>query len=131
MEYIYHMKSKVMLEKISECVKLAVSLGAEVEFTAEDATRSDKDFLIAAITAAVENGASTVTLCDATGEMLAEEIFNFITDIKAACPALNKASLSFECKDSLGLASAACLAAVKAGAEQIKVASCGITGAVS
>ena len=131
MEYIYHMKSKVMLEKIAECVKLAASLGAEVEFTAEDATRSDKDFLISAITTAVEAGATVVTLCDATGEMLAEEIYAFVTSIKESCPALANVSLSFECKDNLGLASAACLAAAKAGAEQIKVASCGITGYAS
>jgi 2-isopropylmalate synthase len=131
MEYICHMKSKVMLEKIAECVKLAVSLGAEVEFTAEDATRSDKDFLSAAITTAVECGATVVTLCDATGEMLPEEVFDFVTELKAACPALGGVQLSFECKDSLGLASGVCLAAAKAGAAQIKVASCGITGYTS
>ena len=72
MEYICHMKAKVMLEKIAECVKLAASLGVEVEFTAEDATRSDKAFLISAINTAVECGATVVTLCDATGEMLAD-----------------------------------------------------------
>ncbi|MBO5973776.1 MAG: hypothetical protein J6Q16_03685 [Clostridia bacterium] len=131
MEYICHMKSKVMLEKIAECVKLAASLGAEVEFTAEDATRSDKDFLSAAITTAVECGATVVTLCDATGEMLPEEVSAFITELKAACPALEGVQLSFECKDSLGLASGVCLAAAKAGANQIKVASCGITGYTS
>lgn len=131
MEYIYHMKSKVMAEKIAECVKMAKEFGAEVEFTAEDATRSDRDFLISVINAAIENGASVITLCDATGEMLPEEVATFINDIKASVPALENVTLSFETRDELGLSSAVCLAAASAGATQIKVASCGITGYTS
>jgi len=131
MEYIYHMKAKVMLEKIAECIRLAAELGVEAEFTAEDATRSDRDFLISAINTAVECGATIVTLCDTTGEMLAEEIGAFVSELKASCPALEGVTLSFECKDNLGLASSACLAAANAGVKQIKVASCGITGYTS
>ncbi|MBQ2818793.1 MAG: hypothetical protein IJF14_00225 [Clostridia bacterium] len=131
MEYTYHMKSKVMAEKISECIKKAAQYGAEVEYTAEDATRSDRDFLVSVINSAIECGATIITLCDATGEMLPEEVSAFIADIKAAVPALEKVTLSFETRDEIGLSSAVCLAAAKSGAQQIKVASCGIMGFTS
>ncbi len=131
MEYMYHMKSKVMAEKITECIKKAAQYGAEVEYTAEDATRSDRDFLVSVINSAIECGATIITLCDATGEMLPEEVSAFIADIKAAVPALEKVTLSFETRDEIGLSSAVCLAAAKSGAQQIKVASCGIMGFTS
>ncbi|MBR3865980.1 MAG: hypothetical protein IKM67_04600 [Clostridia bacterium] len=131
MEYMYHMKSKVMAEKITECIKKAAQYGAEVEYTAEDATRSDRDFLVSVINSAIECGATVITLCDATGEMLPEEVSAFIADIKADVPALEKVTLSFETRDEIGLSSAVCLAAAKSGAQQIKVASCGIMGFTS
>ena len=131
MEYMYHMKSKVMAEKITECIKKAAQYGAEVEYTAEDATRSDRDFLVSVINSAIECGATIITLCDATGEMLPEEVSAFIADIKADVPALEKVTLSFETRDEIGLSSAVCLAAAKSGAQQIKVASCGIMGFTS
>ncbi len=131
MEYMYHMKSKVMAEKVAECIKKAAEYGAEVEYTAEDATRSDRDFLVSVINSAIDCGATIITLCDATGEMLPEEITAFIADIKSAVPALEKVALSFETRDELGLSSAVCLATAQQGAEQIKVASCGITGYTS
>jgi len=131
MEYMYHMKSKVMAEKITECIKKAAQYGAEVEYTAEDATRSDRDFLVSVINSAIECGATVITLCDATGEMLSEEVSAFIADIKADVPALEKVTLSFETRDEIGLSSAVCLAAAKSGAQQIKVASCGIMGFTS
>ena len=131
MEYMYHMKSKVMAEKITECIKKAAQYGAEVEYTAEDATRSDRDFLVSVINSAIECGATVITLCDATGEMLPEEVSAFIADIKADVPALEKVTLSFETRDEIGLSSAVCLSAAKSGAQQIKVASCGIMGFTS
>lgn len=131
MEYIYHMKSKVIAEKIAECVKKAKELGAEVEYTAEDATRADRDFLASVLSSAIECGATVITLCDATGEMLPLEVAAFIDRVKADVPALENVTLSFETKDEIGLSSAVCLSAAEQGVGQIKVASCGIKGYTS
>jgi len=128
MEYLYHIKEKAMLEKVAQCVALAAQKGAEVEFTAEDATRADRAFLVSAVSAAIEAGATAITLSDATGEMLPEEVSSFIAEVVSAVPSLKSVELGFECRDELGLSSAVLLAAAKAGASCVKVASCGIAG---
>ena len=67
MEYMYHVKQSVMLEKISELIVAAKALCADVEFSALDATRADEDFLIASAKKAEELGATVITLCDNAG----------------------------------------------------------------
>ena len=125
MEYGSHIKPKVMLERIEELTAYSVSLCPDVEFSAEDATRSERDFLKTAIEIALRNGVKTITLCDTAGESLPQEITELIQDLRTSIPALNQATLSFQCRDSLGLGAANALAAVSAGAEQVK-ACCGI-----
>ena len=78
MEYTYHVKQSVMVEKIAELTKAAKELCANVEFSALDATRADTDFLIAAVKAAEENGATYVTVCDNAGVSTPDQIAEMV-----------------------------------------------------
>lgn len=129
MEYISHKKPAAMLEAIKTLVKEAASLCADVEFSAEDATRSDMEFLCSAIGAAIENGACTVTLCDTSAVMLPDEFTAFIGEIYAKVPQLKNINLSVECSDSLDMGTACSLAGIKAGAVQVKTSVGGTSSA--
>lgn len=122
MEYICHKKPDQMLELIAELVSAAKKTGAEVEFAAEDATRSEKEFLYRALDAAVTAGADIVTLCDASDGMLPEDFGQFVQDVFAHVPALSGKLVGVQCTDALRLAAACSIAAAKAGARLIKTA---------
>ena len=122
MEYICHKKPDQMLALIAELVTAAKKLGAEVEFVAEDATRSEKEFLYRALDAAVTAGADIVTLCDASDGMLPEDFGQFVQDVFAHVPALSGKLVGVQCTDALRLAAACSIAAAKAGARLIKTA---------
>ena len=77
-EYLFHKKPDAMLGAISNTVAACKALCADVEFVAEDATRSDGDYLARAIDTAISAGATTVTLCDTAGTMLPSEFAEFI-----------------------------------------------------
>ena len=120
MEYQCHKKPAALIELISSLVKKAKTLCNEVEFTAVDATRCDKEFLCKAIETAIEAGADIITVCDTAGTMFADEFGTFISDIYASVPALENVSLSIEANNSISMASACAFAGIKAGAEEIK-----------
>jgi len=120
MEYICHKKPDKMLLLIEELVKKAKSLCKEVEFCADDATRSDPDFLYHAIETAISAGADVVTLCDSANGMLPVEFGAFIQDAYAHVPAMKDKLVGVQCTDALRLAAACSLAAVGAGASLIK-----------
>ena len=122
MEYLYHKKADAMLSTVVEAVTLCRSLCEDVEFVADDATRSEKEFLYRIIGAAVDAGATTVTVCDAAGNMLPEELGAFVAELLSAVPQLKDISLGVSCCDTLSLADACAVAAVKAGARELKVA---------
>jgi 2-isopropylmalate synthase len=122
MEYVYHLKAETMITQVSEMVGYCASLCRDVEFTADDATRSEPEFLASVISAAIEAGAKTITLCDAAGEILPDELEAFIDSMLKRVPALKDTQLSLELKDQLGLAAASALAAVSKGVSQFKVA---------
>ncbi|MBQ3557138.1 MAG: hypothetical protein IJA11_05025 [Oscillospiraceae bacterium] len=122
MEYLYHKKADAMLEDISNAVSLCRSLCADVEFMADDATRADAGFLTQVLTAAIEAGAATVTLCDSAGTMLPEEFSAFISDLYTAIPALADVTLGVGCSNALSLADACAIAAVAVGAGEVKAA---------
>lgn len=122
MEYVCHKKPAAVLELIKVLVSKAVSLGAVVEFVAEDATRSEKPFLISAINTAVEAGASTVTLCDDAATDFPEDICAFVADIKANAEGLKTAKLGVELSDTIDMAAANTVAAARSGADEIKLA---------
>ncbi|SHI19865.1 2-isopropylmalate synthase [Sporobacter termitidis DSM 10068] len=123
MEYIYHLKADTVLSQVRDTVEYCVSLCPDVEFTAEDATRAEPDFLSAMLQSAISAGAKTVTLCDATGEKTPDEIAAFLQSVKQKTPALQAVTLSLHLRDNLGLAAASALAAVP-WVQQFKV-SCG------
>lgn len=120
MEYICHKKPDEVIKNIAETVKYCVELCGNVEFTAEDATRSEKDFLSKAIKTAIENGAKTITLCDSAGLMLPEEVADFIKDIKSMIPEIEKVDFAVDCNNEMFMATACAIQTMKAGATIVK-----------
>ena len=122
MEYLHHKKPEAMREAIAQTIAACRELCADVEFMADDATRSEPEFLHSVIAAAIEAGATTVTVCDTAGTMLPEEFSAFIGQLKAAVPALETVSLGVSCCDTLSMADACAIAAVSQGIGEIKSA---------
>ncbi|MCX7828877.1 MAG: 2-isopropylmalate synthase [Thermanaerothrix sp.] len=119
MEYKLKMTPGEVLSEIRKGVGLARSLVEDVEFSAEDASRSDMSFLKEAYMAAAEMGASTLNVPDTVGYAQPEEFGAFV---KALIDSMGPASVvwSVHCHDDLGLAAANSLAAVAAGARQVE-----------
>ncbi len=125
MEYLYHKKADAMKEAVVKSIAFCSSLCDEVEFVAQDATRGEAGFLTGMLQAAVEAGATTVTVEDSAGTMLPEEFAAFLQELIQAVPELNKVCLGVCCSNSLFLADACTVAAVAAGAGEIKAAAWG------
>ena len=121
MEYTYHMKSDKMLAKIGELTKAAKALCEDVEFSALDATRADRDFLIAAAREAVANGAGSVTICDDAGASLPEDIADLTEAVKAAV----NVPVYVQVSDRINMGVASAIAAIKKGADGLKCAMAG------
>jgi len=127
-----HMERKLGLEpaEVLEQAQAAVAYVApfvdEVQFSAEDATRSDPAFLAEVCRAVIHAGATTVNLPDTVGYSLPEEHEAFLLDQKRRCPELGGVTLSVHCHNDLGLAVANTLAGVRAGAGQVEVTINGI-----
>ncbi len=109
-----------VLAQAVEAVRYARSLCADVEFSAEDAGRSDQAFLRRITEAVIAAGASTVNIPDTTGYAIPEEFGARIADLMAHVPNIGKAVIAVHCHNDLGMATANSLAAVKAGARQIE-----------
>lgn len=123
MEYLFHMKAAAMLEAITNTVRKCRELCDDVEFIADDATRCDSAFAADAIKAAIEAGATTVTICDTAGSSLPEEISLSIAKLKETIPEIEKVTLGVSCSNELSMADACAIAAVRAGAGEVKCAS--------
>lgn len=121
MEYAYHVKQSAMLEKIGALTAAAKALCADVEFSALDATRADEDFLLAAVKAAEEKGASLITVCDNAGASTPEEIAALVSKVKTAVSVPVYVQLS----DRINMAVASAFAAIAAGADGVKCAMIG------
>ncbi len=124
MEYFWHKKPDKMLEAIATLIKACRGKCAEVEFIADDACRSERDFLYKAVETAILAGATSVTLCDAAGLMFPEEFSAFLEDVKAHVPSVEGVKLGVKCSNALSMAGACAIAAVRAGATEIKAVSC-------
>jgi len=125
MEYKLRMTPEQVLEKTAEAVKYARSLCPNVEFSAEDATRSDWDFLVKVFTTAIESGATVINVPDTVGYSTPEEMAALIRYLRENVPNIDQAIISVHCHNDLGLAVANTLAAVGAGAAQVE---CTING---
>lgn len=120
MKYKLKMNEKEVLHTTKEMVAYAKSKCDDIEFSAEDATRSNVDFISEVIDAAIKAGATTINIPDTVGYSTPEEYYNFITAIKERCPALRTVDISAHCHNDLGLGTANSIAAIKAGAAQIE-----------
>lgn len=114
------------LQQIVDSIKYAKTMTENVEFSAEDATRSDWDFLCRVFEAAVEAGATTINIPDTVGYTMPEEYTELIGYIREHTPNIHKAVISVHCHNDLGLATANTLAGLKAGARQAEVTINGI-----
>ncbi len=121
-----HMEKKLGLEphEVVESARWAVAYAAErvdeVEFSCEDATRSDAAFVAHVCRAAIEAGATIINLPDTVGFALPAEYASFLVDVRRRCPELRKTVLSVHCHNDLGLAVANSLAGIQAGATQVE-----------
>ncbi|MBR2342926.1 MAG: hypothetical protein IKA64_01575 [Clostridia bacterium] len=121
-EYLFRKKPDALIEDIRAAVSHCAALSPDVEFIAEDATRSDDALLTLALKTAIEAGATTVTLADTAGAMLPSELAEFIERQYAALPALKQVTLGISTYNTISLAEASAVAAITAGAEQITAA---------
>lgn len=121
-----HMERKLRLEpeEVVEQARFAVGhargLADEVEFSCEDATRSEPAFVARVCGEAIRAGATTVNLPDTVGYCLPDEYAGFLEEARRLCPELRHVTLSVHCHDDLGLAVANTIAGVRAGATQIE-----------
>lgn len=126
-----HLKDKLKISRL-ECVeqacgavRLARSLCDDVEFSAEDATRSDFGFLCQVIEAVIEAGATTINIPDTVGYAVPSGFAELICRIRTCVPGVERVILSAHCHNDLGLAVANSLAAIEAGVRQVE---CTING---
>ena len=127
LEYKLKIGRQEALDRTAESVRLARSLVDDVEFSPEDATRSDREFLIEMVRVAIEAGATTINMPDTVGYTTPEEYGRMFREVRERIPAVNEKGivLSSHCHDDLGLAVANSLAAIQAGARQVE---CTING---
>jgi len=119
MRYKFRKAEDEILALAVKSTKKARKLCADIEFSPEDATRSDRDFLYRIIEAVIEEGAATINIPDTVGYSYPQEVYSLITDILNNVPNINRAAISIHCHDDLGMATANSLSAVLAGARQV------------
>ncbi len=126
MKYKLQMSPDQVLAKAVESVKLAASFTDNVEFSAEDGSRSDPDFLCTVFESVIEAGATTINLPDTVGYAIPEEYGKLIRYVKENTSNIDKAILSVHCHNDLGLATSNTLTAIQEGARQVEVTINGI-----
>ncbi len=113
------------LEQVYSAVAYARSLCPDVEFSPEDATRSDLEFLCSFVQAAVDAGATTINIPDTVGYSIPDEFAGIIRTIRERVRGIENVTISVHCHNDLGLAVANTIAAINAGARQVE---CTING---
>jgi len=126
LEYKLKKTKQEVLTLTREAVTLAKSMVDDVEFSAEDATRSDRGFLRDVYTQAIEAGATVINVPDTVGYTVPEEYSNLILYLLENVPNINRVIISVHCHNDLGLATANTLQALTAGARQAEVSVNGI-----
>ena len=123
-------KLKMTRDRVLAAVVEAVCYGKtftdNVEFSAEDASRSDPDFLCRVFEAAIEAGATTVNIPDTVGYAMPDEYQQLVTHVREHTSNIHRAIISVHCHNDLGLATANTLAGIRAGARQAEVTINGI-----
>ncbi|HZS09807.1 MAG TPA: 2-isopropylmalate synthase [Blastocatellia bacterium] len=125
LQYKLQKSREEVLEMACKAVRLAKGFTEDVEFSAEDATRSDLDYLCQIIEAVIDEGATVVNIPDTVGYTIPSEYSHIINTLRQRVRNIDRAVISVHCHNDLGLAVANSLAAVAAGARQIE---CTING---
>jgi 2-isopropylmalate synthase len=125
LEYKLRITRDQALDQAAESVRLARSFTEDVEFSTEDGTRSDSEFLLEMITVAVQAGATTINIPDTVGFTTPEEYAAIFRLVKTRVPGIDDIVLSAHCHNDLGMAVANSLAGIEGGARQIE---CTING---
>ena len=120
LQYKLRISREQCLEQAREAVLLAKSLCPDVEFSPEDATRTDREFLCAVLQAVVDAGATTLNIPDTVGFTTPDEFGEIIQTIRRDVRGIEKVTISAHCHNDLGLAVANTLAAIAAGARQVE-----------
>ncbi|KAK2405713.1 putative 2-isopropylmalate synthase [Trifolium repens] len=127
MEYKLRMSREQVIEKAQSMVAFARSLGCEdVEFSPEDAGRSDREFLYQILGEVIKAGATTLNIPDTVGITMPSEFGKLIADIKANTPGVENVIISTHCQNDLGLSTANTIEGARAGARQLEVTINGI-----
>lgn len=125
LQYKLKMTREQVLRRAADSVRLARSLCPDVQFSAEDASRSDPAFLCALFETAIENGASTVNIADTVGYAVPDEFAALVRRVAGGIRNLGDTTVSVHCHNDLGMATALAMAGVKNGARQVE---CTING---
>jgi 2-isopropylmalate synthase len=125
LKYKLRISREQCLEQARESVRLAKSFCQDVEFSPEDATRTDRDFLVQVVQAVIDAGATTVNIPDTVGYTMPEEFSEIIRTLRERVRGIENITISVHCHNDLGLAVANTLAALAAGARQVE---CTING---
>jgi 2-isopropylmalate synthase len=125
LKYKLRISREQCLEQARDAVRLAKSLCRDVEFSPEDATRTDPEFLCQILEAVIEAGATTLNIPDTVGFSMPQEFGDLIRTIRSRVKGIEKTTISVHCHNDLGLAVANTMAALAAGATQVE---CTING---
>ncbi len=126
LEYKLKMSRDEVVDKVQEMVSYAHSLCEDIEFSPEDAGRSDPKFLYRVLETAIKAGATTLNIPDTVGYTIPDEFGKLIAGIIENTPGIENCVVSVHCHNDLGLATANSLAGIRAGARQVEVAINGI-----
>ncbi|HEX3821624.1 MAG TPA: 2-isopropylmalate synthase, partial [Candidatus Sulfotelmatobacter sp.] len=125
LQYKLRLTRDQCIKQAREAIQLAKSFCDDVEFSPEDATRTDPEFLCRVLNAVVEAGATTLNIPDTVGYTVPSEFANLITMVRQNVNGVENVTISAHCHNDLGMAVANALAAVSAGARQVE---CTING---
>ena len=125
LEHKLRMTRDQVIEAADRAVRRAKAFTADVEFSCEDATRTDIDFMAQVVRVAIAAGATTINIPDTVGYTVPEEYIEILTGLRERVPELDNVILSVHCHNDLGMAVANSMAGVMAGARQVE---CTING---
>ncbi|NLJ90735.1 MAG: 2-isopropylmalate synthase [Clostridiales bacterium] len=120
MQYKLRMSPEEVIEKTAAMVAYAKKYVSDIQFSAEDATRTEPEFLARVVQTAIKAGATVINIPDTVGFTTPNEMFDLIKYLKQNVSNIDKAELAVHCHNDLGMAVANSLAAVQAGASQIE-----------
>jgi len=126
LEYKLRISREEAIDQAGEAIRLALTFTPDVEFSTEDGTRTDPEFLIKMITVAVQAGATTINIPDTVGYTTPPEYEAIFRNVRARVPGIENVVLSAHCHDDLGMATANSLAGIRGGARQVEGAINGI-----